>query len=34
MDPTAFVTPCLLAGVALYALRQRVDVFSALTQGA
>ena len=34
MDPTAFVTPCLLAGAALYALRQRVDVFSALTQGA
>lgn len=31
MDPTAFVTPCLLAGAALYALRQRVDVFSALT---
>ena len=30
MDPTAFVTPCLLAGAALYALRQRVDVFSAL----
>ena len=34
MDPTAFVTPCLLAGAALYALRQWVDVFSALTQGA
>ena len=34
MDPTAFVTPYLLAGAALYALRQRVDVFSALTQGA
>ena len=28
------MTPCLLAGAALYALRQRVDVFSALTQGA
>ena len=25
MDPTAFVTPCLLAGAALYALRQRVE---------
>ena len=25
MDPTAFVTPCLLAGAALYALRQRIE---------
>lgn len=34
MDPTAFVIPCLLAGVALYALTRRVDVYAALTQGA
>ena len=34
MDPTAFVIPCLLAGVALYALTRRVDVYDALTQGA
>ena len=30
MDPTAFVIPCLLAGVALYALTRRVDVYAAL----
>ena len=34
MAPTAFVIPCQLAGVALYALTRRVDVYAALTQGA
>ena len=31
---TDWVIPCLLAGVALYALTRRVDVYAALTQGA
>ena len=31
---TSFVIPCLLAGLAIYALAKRVDVYSALTAGA
>lgn len=31
---SAWVLPCLLAGLSLYALRRRVDVFAALTAGA
>ncbi|MBQ2061658.1 MAG: spore maturation protein [Oscillospiraceae bacterium] len=34
MSGTAFVVPCLLAGLAAYALAKKVDVYGALTAGA
>ena len=34
MSGTVFVVPCLLAGLAAYALAKKVDVYGALTAGA
>ena len=34
MSLTSFVVPCLLAGLAVYALAKKVDVYAALTAGA
>ena len=34
MTLSALIVPCLLAGLSAYALSRRVDVYSALTDGA